>query len=104
MPRLVSRAEFARLCKVSKAAITKACAKALGPACSADRIDVDHPAAVAYRKAKEALSDAAATAPSNSKRRRSRAPTRSRKATGKPRRAPTTPRPKREPGPPAAEP
>lgn len=48
MSRLVTRAEFASLAKVSKAAITKACGAALAPAGEGQRIDIDHPAAVAY--------------------------------------------------------
>jgi len=50
MSRLVSRAEFARLARVSKQAISKACNAGLAPACSHDRIDAAHPAAVAYLK------------------------------------------------------
>lgn len=48
MPRLFSRAEFARLAKVSGAAITKAGRKQLASAFVADRIDADHPDALAY--------------------------------------------------------
>jgi len=102
MPRLVSRAEFARLCKVSKAAITKACAKSLAAACQADRINVDHAAAVAYRKVRDAAADAAPTPHKKPARTRRRAPTAPRKTTRKKPPAPTEARPKAEPGEPAA--
>lgn len=48
MRRLYTRADFARLAGVSGAAVTKACKGQLAPASVAKRIDVDHPAAVAY--------------------------------------------------------
>lgn len=48
MASLVSRAEFARTCSVSEAAVTKWCKNAGAPACVGKRIDRDHPAAVAY--------------------------------------------------------
>lgn len=48
MPRLLSRAELSRLAKVSGAAITKACKHQLAPACDGRRVDLDHPATVAY--------------------------------------------------------
>lgn len=48
MKKLVSRSDFARLCGVSPAAVTKACRGKLAPACKGDRIDVNHPAAKAY--------------------------------------------------------
>ncbi len=73
MTRLISRAELARRAGVSKPAITKACKGALAAACERDRVDVDHPAVVAYLKAKQPLaladkgplggSEPAATAP-----------------------------------------
>jgi hypothetical protein len=44
----VSRAEFARIAGVSAPAITKASKGQLAPACVADRIDLDHPAAKDY--------------------------------------------------------
>ena len=47
-PILLSRAAIARLTGVSKAAITKACRASLEPACVGSRVDVTHPAAVAY--------------------------------------------------------
>lgn len=46
--RPVSRAEFARIAGVSSAAITNAAKRKLAPACVADRIDLDHPAARKY--------------------------------------------------------
>lgn len=53
MSRLISRAELARRAGVSKPAITKACKSSLREACERDRVDVDHPAVVAYLKAKQ---------------------------------------------------
>ncbi len=53
MTRPVSRAELARLAKVSGAAITKACKKQLAPAClNGGRVDLDHPATRAYLNSK----------------------------------------------------
>ena len=48
MKILVSRAEFARRAGVAASTVTKACKKALAPATSGRRIDVNHPAAIAY--------------------------------------------------------
>jgi hypothetical protein len=48
MPRLISRADMARLAKVTGAAITKASRKQFAAAMVGDRIHVDHPDAVAY--------------------------------------------------------
>lgn len=48
MPRLVSRADLARLAKVSRPALTKQCQKALAPACQGDRVDLDHPAVQSF--------------------------------------------------------
>jgi hypothetical protein len=48
MARLVSRADFARLARVTKAAITKAAKSQIAGAFVADRIDLDHPDARAY--------------------------------------------------------
>lgn len=79
MPRIVTRAEFARLAGVSRVAVTKAAARQLAAACSADRIDADHPAAVAY------LEQRRGARPGSS----ARAPTTSRKAA--PRRPPAPP-------------
>lgn len=50
--RIVSRAEFAKMCGVSGAAITRACSRALAPAAVGKRIDAGHPAAVKYREDK----------------------------------------------------
>lgn len=52
--KLISRSEFAQRAGVSAAAITKACATALAPACDGKRIDAAHPAAVAYLQSKGA--------------------------------------------------
>lgn len=107
MPRLVSRAEFARLCGVSKAAITKACGKLLAGACEADRLDVDHPAAAAYLGSKRSpakRTDAAPTTGAKRRRIAARPTTANRKPSRKRPSAPTARRPKREPGPPAATP
>lgn len=46
--RLLSKAEFARLCGRSKAAITKALRGSLRDALVGDRLDIDHPAAGLY--------------------------------------------------------
>ena len=46
--RTISRAELAKLAGVSKAAITKQCAKGLAPATVGERIDLDHPACRAW--------------------------------------------------------
>lgn len=48
MKILVSRAEFARRASVAASTVTKACKKALAPATSGRRIDVNHPAAIAF--------------------------------------------------------
>lgn len=48
LKNLVSRSEFARRAGVSAAAVTQACRAALEPALSGKRIDLAHPAAVAY--------------------------------------------------------
>jgi hypothetical protein len=65
-PRFTSRAEFARLAGVSRAAVTKACRGPLGAAL-VERIDLDHPAAVAYQQRSRAegaeLADGASTPP-----------------------------------------
>lgn len=49
---LVSRAEFASTAGVSGAAITKACRGGLGEACVDDRINYEHPSALAYLETK----------------------------------------------------
>jgi hypothetical protein len=46
--RTISRAELAKLAGVSKAAVTKQCAKGLAPAAAGDRVDLDHPACRAW--------------------------------------------------------
>lgn len=50
MSSLLTRVQFAELAGVTPAAMTKACApgKALAPACNGKRIDISHPAAIAY--------------------------------------------------------
>lgn len=52
--KLVSKAEFARLCGVSGAAVTKASSASLKPAVYGKKIDADHPAAIAYLESKTA--------------------------------------------------
>jgi hypothetical protein len=52
MARLVSRADFAKLARVTKPAITKAAKKQLAAAFVEDRIDIDHAAARAYLAAR----------------------------------------------------
>jgi hypothetical protein len=104
MPRLVSRAEVARLKGVSKPAVTQACRGLLAPACVRDRIDLDHPAAASYLAAPKgngAKSDGAPTAPEKRARIGRPAPTRSAKPVRKQRPAPPARRPKRTPGVPA---
>lgn len=54
MTRLISRAELARLGKVSGSAVTKACKHQLAPACVGRRIDLDHAAAQNYLRGKDA--------------------------------------------------
>lgn len=79
MARFIPRAEFARAAGVSGAAITKACSGKLKDACGAGgRLDIDHPAAVAYLAAKKPRterSDAALPAGAKSPRRMVVAPT-----------------------------
>lgn len=88
MPRLVSRAEFARLAGVSKPAVTKASkGPLLQAACSADRIDVDHPDAVAYVAAATKGRKGGASAAEQT----DRAPTKTPKSTKAAPRAPTPP-------------
>lgn len=78
MPRPVSRAELARLAKVSKPAITKRCAKDLAPALVGDRVDLDHPLVRAFL-----LEHGVNLPPSD------RAPTKSRKTASATPRVPT---------------
>ena len=103
MPRLVSRADFARECRRSKPAITKACRGALAPACVGDRIDIDHEAAQAYAQSSGVVlspADAAPTAKPRPAPKTTGAPTRTKKS--KPSRAakPTALRPEPPPPPP----
>jgi hypothetical protein len=51
--QITSRAEFAEMCGVSRAAVTKACNASLKAACIGNRIDAAHPAAVKYWQGKE---------------------------------------------------
>jgi hypothetical protein len=97
MPRVLSRAEFARLAKVSKAAITKACGAGLAPACTADRVDAEHPAAIAYLKRRGVAIARSDRAPTKAKKRAApapAAPTASPKPAKTRRPAPTAPGPK----------
>lgn len=80
MPRLVSRADLARLARVSRVAVTKQCAKALAGACAGDRIDLDHHSVQIFLKAHGVASDAAPT-----------------KAAKRPRIAPVAPTPSPDP-------
>jgi pyruvate/2-oxoglutarate dehydrogenase complex dihydrolipoamide acyltransferase (E2) component len=95
MPRLISRAELARLAKVSGAAVTKACRKQLADAVRGDRIDVDAPSVVAYLKTKGAKppTDLARTPQAKPKPRAARAPTKPAKAPPPAPTKPTAPRP-----------
>lgn len=52
MARPTTRSDFARRAGVSPAAITKACKGILKPACIGTRLDLDHPASIAYLKSK----------------------------------------------------
>ncbi len=61
--RTISRAELAKLASVSKAAVTKQCAKGLGPATVGDRVDLDHPACRAWLAARGVEIPKAARAP-----------------------------------------
>ena len=54
MPRLISRADLARLAKVTGAAVTKACRKQIADAVVGDRIHLDAPSVIAYLKTKGA--------------------------------------------------
>src|SRR4051812_7847965 len=64
MPRPVTKADLARFFDISRAAVTKRCAKSWAPACVGDRIDTDHPliqAAAAERGVKLPKPDRAPT-------------------------------------------
>ena len=52
LPRLVSFTDFASATGVTRTAIAKACRGRLGKACVDDRINYDHPAALAYLEKK----------------------------------------------------
>jgi len=52
--RLIKKTEFAEQAGVSRAAVTKACDKALAAAVAGKLIDIDHPDAVAYIQSKRA--------------------------------------------------
>ena len=97
MPRPYTRVEFARLAKVSRAAITKACRAGLAPACIGDRIDAEHPAAVAYLERNRSRltggSDAGPTKAAKPGARRSVVPTAARKPVKSRKRRPTAKRP-----------
>ena len=58
LPRLVSLADFASATGVTRAAITKACHGKLGASRVDDRINYDHPAALAYLEKKGLDADA----------------------------------------------
>lgn len=51
--RLIKKTEFAEQASVSRAAVTKACDKALAAAVVGKLIDIDHPDAIAYIRAKQ---------------------------------------------------
>ena len=48
--RLLKKSDFAEKAGVSRPAVTKACGKVLKPAIVGNKIDIDHPAAIAYVK------------------------------------------------------
>lgn len=78
MARTISRAELARLAKVSKPAITKRCAKDLKAALVGDRIDLDHPLVTRFladRGVKAPAPARARTAPKKTRASVARAPT-----------------------------
>ncbi len=66
--RLTTKAEFSRIAGVSKAAISKALTNALRSALVVDKIDVNHPAAVAYL-AKRGVDPTGRTSPTPVKKR-----------------------------------
>lgn len=51
--RLIKKTEFAEQANVSRAAVTKACDKALAAAVVGKLIDIDHPDAIAYIRSKQ---------------------------------------------------
>lgn len=58
--KLVSRINFAKLCRVTPTSITRACKSALAPATVGLRVDANHPSAVKYRKRQESANDPSA--------------------------------------------
>lgn len=107
--KLVSRADLARLGKVSKAAITKALKGKLAPARVGDRVNAAHPVVRAWLAARGingAGSDGAPTETPKPKRKAPAAPTKVAPAVEKDGVAPTAERPQlpaEEPPPPLAE-
>lgn len=104
--RLFSRAEFAVLAKVSRAAITKAGKKQLASAFVADRINADHPDAQAYlasRGITQAQVARGATVAPKPRPRRALAPTPKPPKSRKPKPAPPAARPD-PPAPPPPDP
>jgi hypothetical protein len=102
MDRLITRAEFARRCDVSKAAITKACGKQLKAACVADRLDINHEAVRAYMASKGITLAHATGAPTKAPKRRAKPPpppTQAAKRRDKPGTKPTAPRRKADDAP-----
>lgn len=99
MPRLISRAELARLAKVSGAAVTKACRKQLVDAVVGDRIHVDAPSVVAYLRGKGAKppADLAKTEKAKPPKASAPTPTKPVKAVPERKSKPTAPRPKAAP-------
>lgn len=96
MARLISRADLARRCGVSKAAITKACATKLAAGCVADRIDVDHESVRAYMASKGITLGGSAGAPTKNAKAAKKPPappTKSAKPAPNRRRKPTADRP-----------
>lgn len=69
MPRLVTRAELARIAGVSAMSITRACRTRLRDACLGPRLDLDHPSAAAYLaergRAPTTVDDAASPPPTD---------------------------------------
>lgn len=100
MPRLVSRADLARLARVSRVAITKQCAKGLASACDGDRVDLDHAAVQTFLAAHGAKSPSPARAPTKTPKRAAWVPdepTETRQAGSKRTRKPTGRRREAEP-------
>lgn len=97
MPRLITRAELARLAKVSGAAVTKACRKQLADAVVGDRINVDAASVVAYLagKGKKPPADLGKAEKAKAPQRAARAPTKPAKAAPEPKAKPPAPRPKK---------